>query len=103
MDSDYDSPDMVDAFELLLDMLNKRLRPGEGATEPAEIATAHLARLLRQMEQENRELRLRVAALTRLLIKRGVFNADDFAAEVADLKAIVANSPSSMASANNVG
>jgi hypothetical protein len=48
----------------------------------------------RKLQDENNELRLRLGLLIRLLIERGIFNADDFATLLNDTKAKLAASDS---------
>jgi hypothetical protein len=48
---------------------------------------------LQRLEAENHELRIRIGVLIRLLIERGVFSAEDFAASVKDIQARLAPAP----------
>lgn len=46
--------------------------------------------VVRRLQEENCELRIRLGSLIRLLIERGVFSADDYAGMVRDTKAKIA-------------
>jgi hypothetical protein len=50
---------------------------------------------IRRLQEENRELRIRVGVLIRLLIERGVFSADDYARTVQETKAQLDSPPAS--------
>ena len=103
MNTDFDGSTILDVLETLLDMMKGRTPRGDVQSTPDLGALERLVRAIRQMDNENRELRLRVAALTRLLITNGVFSADDFAVSVAEMRSIVATSPSAMARGNHAG
>jgi hypothetical protein len=49
-------------------------------------ASGRDAAIIQRLQQENRELQIRVGVLIRLLIERGVFKADDYAALVNEAK-----------------
>lgn len=56
-----------------------------------EIATGRDAVLIKRLQEENYELRIRVSLLTRLLIERGVFTVDDFSTLLKETKAKLAS------------
>lgn len=59
------------------------LLPGAFHARPGGSQTG----VVRRLQEENCELRIRLGSLIRLLIERGVFSADDYAAMVRDTKA----------------